>query len=895
MFVRIHLLTNLLSRIIVKNLPTYITEPLLRKHFSSQSTTATATSVTPELTDVRIVHKKDGSTRRIAFIGYKSEEQAQAAVAYFDKTYLDVSKLRVEIVNGTKDAPIRIRDGKRTREDQGGEEPSMDRNGKRRKVGDAIPIPAAAADNFDGKKQKGKKFQQQPEEQFEAFQKVMGTKRNAGRSWANEEEERSNNERQRTTTTTAVSSAAVGSAESAKETKRRPVERSNKANKENDTAMEMDDQTIREEAVAVADQDQAEEVSDMEWMRRKMQASRVDLTEEKVFEQSDEDEEMHEVEEGDEKDSQKPSKIALSDPTRDAILSNGRLFVRNLVFSCTEQELSAHFTRFGDIEQVHLPVDANSNPKGFGYVRFKDPAHALDAYEALDKTSFQGRLLHILPGVDRQPRPSETNDGKGEHKDQGQSSSRLKDVRAQKRKEKSGKEFNWAVLYMNRPDVDPLQSDAVANSIADRLGVAKADILNPDASGVGGSPAVKLALAETHIIAETKKYLEQNNVDLSLFAQQRLPRSKTIILVKNIPYGVASSEIEGLFKAYGSVRKVLFPPAGTIAIVVFAEGNEKQAADAWRGLAYKRLKDSILYLEWAPQGLLDGPAPAPPDERASKEGRRKESSKSFVEQRVEEGNEDAEGEEEAAPPGATLHIGNLSFATTSERLSSIFRHLPSFAFAKVATKVDPNRAGETLSQGFGFVGFKSVDAARQAMKGFSSSSSSSSDSGGAGLVLDGHVLKISFAGRGKEEMEKETKGVLGGQSGKAKGTKLIVKNLAFEVTKKELWELFNAHGQVKSVRLPNRADRRSRGFAFVDFASRKEAENAMEQLRHSHLLGRHLVMDWAKKEEDVEEMRLKTMLEYASATNKASETMGRKEKLRFGLGGTVDAESDENE
>ncbi|KAG8843018.1 Multiple RNA-binding domain-containing protein 1 [Serendipita sp. 405] len=711
----------------------------------------------------------------------------------------------------------------------------------------------------------------------------MGVKRGVGPSWANEEVENPG------------ASAAAAAISSRLKNKKKADDAVDKENE-------------REEATA----DQGE-VSDMEWMRRRMRASQVDdndMREEKMFEQSDEDEDdrMQGVEKtAQEPKAQQPTEEVSSDPTRDAILSNGRLFVRNLAFSCTEQELSTHFATFGDIEQVHLPVDTSSNPKGFGYIRFKNPSHALAAYEALDKASFQGRLLHILPGVDRHPKPVEGIGG-----DPTQPT-RLKDVRAQKRKEKSGKEFNWAVLYMN--------SDAVANSIADRLGIPKADILNPDASGVGGSPAVKLALAETHIIVETKKYLEQNNVDLSLFAQKRLPRSKTIILVKNIPYGVASSEIEGLFKAYGSVRRVLFPPAGTIAIVEFAEGNEKQAADAWRGVAYKRVKDSILYLEWAPQGLLDGPTPDTINDDEKRP-------KSFVERRLENAtmssssakkvnvtNEDegGGGDEEDAAPGATLHIGNLSFATTSERLSSIFRHLPFFAFAKVATKVDPNRPGEKLSQGFGFVGFKTVDAAKQAMKGVSAG-------GEGGLVLDGHVLKISFAGRGKEEMEKEKSGAgILGQSGKTKGTKVIVKNLAFEVTKKELWELFkyvhfhmlslslslclsvsgllmrftkkSAHGQVKSVRLPNRADRRSRGFAFVDFASRKEAENAMEQLRHSHLLGRHLVLDWAKKEQDVDEVRLKTMLEYASASRGGD--MGRKEKLR--LGATEDATESDNE
>lgn len=236
-----------------------------------------------------------------------------------------------------------------------------------------------------------------------------------------------------------------------------------------------------------------------------------------------------------------------------------------------------------------------------------------------------------------------------------------------------------------------------------------------------------------------------------------------IILVKNIPYGTSNTEITDLFNAFGRVRRVLLPPAGTIAIVEFLEGQENEASNAWRGLAYKRLKDSILYLEWAPFGLFDG---TPETTKPSAP--------------TDAGPNDQEEEEEEAAPGATLYIGNLSFATTSERLASVFRHLPSFAFAKVATKIDPSRPGETLSQGFGFVGFRNVEGARKAIKGFAV---------GGGTVLDGHVLRVSFAGRGKEEEKGAAGAGIAGKT-KAKGTKLIVKNLAFEVSKKELWELF---------------------------------------------------------------------------------------------------------
>jgi multiple RNA-binding domain-containing protein 1 len=92
---------------------------------------------------------------------------------------------------------------------------------------------------------------------------------------------------------------------------------------------------------------------------------------------------------------------------------------------------------------VHIPVDVSSTPKGFAYIRFKHPVDAVSAYDTLDKSSFQGRLLHILPAVDRNPKPADDRAG------QSDKPTRLKDARAQKKKETSGKDFNWAVLYMN--------------------------------------------------------------------------------------------------------------------------------------------------------------------------------------------------------------------------------------------------------------------------------------------------------------------------------------------------------------------------------------------------------------------------------------------------------------
>ena len=92
--------------------------------------------------------------------------------------------------------------------------------------------------------------------------------------------------------------------------------------------------------------------------------------------------------------------------------------------------------------QAHLVLDSHTKqPKGLAYVTFAKPEEALAAYEALDKTSFQGRLLHLLPAVDRR---SKVEDGEGDGKKRS-----LKQDREAKRKATAGKEFNWAMLYMN--------------------------------------------------------------------------------------------------------------------------------------------------------------------------------------------------------------------------------------------------------------------------------------------------------------------------------------------------------------------------------------------------------------------------------------------------------------
>ncbi|KIJ47176.1 hypothetical protein M422DRAFT_132924, partial [Sphaerobolus stellatus SS14] len=91
---------------------------------------------------------------------------------------------------------------------------------------------------------------------------------------------------------------------------------------------------------------QQDAVSDLEWMKNRMASG---IRELKEFEQSD-DEEKKEP-------SKDPTAMSVDEPldpnetTRQTILQTGRLFLRNLTFSCTSEEIQELFSQYGPIEQ----------------------------------------------------------------------------------------------------------------------------------------------------------------------------------------------------------------------------------------------------------------------------------------------------------------------------------------------------------------------------------------------------------------------------------------------------------------------------------------------------------------------------------------------------------------
>lgn len=171
----------------------------------------------------------------------------------------------------------------------------------------------------------------------------------------------------------------------------------------------------------------------------------------------------------------------------------------------------------GPLTEVTLPIDSTTRKlKGFGLVTFLMPEHAVKAYSELDGSILHGRMIHLLPGLskDKEDHPS---------LDDGIiilriliwdklifprliDSTNYKKKKENKQKSQAGSSHNWNSLFLGH--------DAVAEIIADTYGTSKKAVLDPHGNS---NAAVRLALGETQIVANTRKYLEQEGVILDAF------------------------------------------------------------------------------------------------------------------------------------------------------------------------------------------------------------------------------------------------------------------------------------------------------------------------------------------------------------------------------------------
>src|SRR2546428_14022797 len=86
-----------------------------------------------------------------------------------------------------------------------------------------------------------------------------------------------------------------------------------------------------------------------------------------------------------------------------------KLFIGNLSFETTDNDLQDAFTAHGNVVEVNLVMDRFSNkPRGFGFVTMSTAEEAQKAIEAMNGATLKGRNLTV-----NEARPKEERSGGG--------------------------------------------------------------------------------------------------------------------------------------------------------------------------------------------------------------------------------------------------------------------------------------------------------------------------------------------------------------------------------------------------------------------------------------------------------------------------------------------------
>lgn len=847
-----------MSRICVKNLPRYAKEDRLREFFSQKG----------EVTDAKLMRTSDGKSRQFGFIGFRTEREAEEAIKFFDNTYMDTSRISCETARrvGDPNTPrpwSRYSVKKNDLLKENNKESSKNSSFTSSKGQKSSSAFVNSSENNDPK--------------LSEFLQIMQP-RSKARLWANDtthcmdfseqdikfpekEAHQGKIKKNSSMVQAQLSDESVLAGESSPRSLIKGSMKSMKdkspANAKDDAISDMDylksrikknwsDSEVDDDCVEDGDQSSGDNHSD----GNSLLDGEDHIVKHEHFKDAKPDKENITEENSDVDDMDSENPIATyNDDDKRLALETGRLFVRNLPYTTNEDELHDLFSQFGDISEVHLVVDKDTKrSKGIGYLLYTLPESAARALEALDNSIFQGRLLHVMAA-----KPQSTTNGKlRSETTTTQAKKSLKQQREEQKKasEASGDTRAWNSLFMRQ--------DTVVENIVRKHGISRNEFLEREADDL----AVRIALGETQVIAETKMALSNAGVNVAAleeFASKKnsnMSRSNHVILVKNLPYGSTEGELANMFVKFGSLDKIILPPTKTLAVVIFLEAAEARAA--FKGLVYKRYKDVPLYLEWAPDDIL---RPSPRIEGSEPKGADGEQNLRSIMLNQAVGVPDEEIDPDRIE-SRSVFVKNLNFKTSDESLKDHFEKIMKCGSIKSVKVKKHLKNGKNLSMGFGFIEFDTVETATNVC------------GDAQGTILDGHalILQLCHAKTDTQALKKE---------GKDKSlTKLIVRNVAFEATEKDLRQLFSPFGQLKSIRLPMKLGSH-RGFAFVEYFTKQEAQNALQALSSTHLYGRHLVLERAKEGESLEELRARTAAQFVDEHGGFQKLSKKRKNLNF--------------
>ncbi len=90
------------------------------------------------------------------------------------------------------------------------------------------------------------------------------------------------------------------------------------------------------------------------------------------------------------------------------------IYVGNLSYEVTQDDLNAVFAEYGSVQRVHLPTDRETGRlRGFGFVEMGTDAEETAAIDGLDGAEWMGRALKVNKAKPKEDRGSSFGGGGG--------------------------------------------------------------------------------------------------------------------------------------------------------------------------------------------------------------------------------------------------------------------------------------------------------------------------------------------------------------------------------------------------------------------------------------------------------------------------------------------------
>ena len=92
------------------------------------------------------------------------------------------------------------------------------------------------------------------------------------------------------------------------------------------------------------------------------------------------------------------------------------IYIGNLSYEVTQDDLEQVFAEYGTVSRVQLPLDRETGKvRGFGFVEMKTEAEETAAIEALDGAEWMGRSMKVNKAKPRENNKSSSRGSKGRY------------------------------------------------------------------------------------------------------------------------------------------------------------------------------------------------------------------------------------------------------------------------------------------------------------------------------------------------------------------------------------------------------------------------------------------------------------------------------------------------